>query len=153
MTGAAPLRLSLQTGCLFRHDAVSNSVLLKLDAIREARRGGALVEGRALVSYNEVERDDVLVAPGAAGLLEHAWFRRADLHLYEFGVWYEAFDAVFATPPGAATVAVYHSVTPPELARTAELRRLLERSCGKRANLARFGHVMCDSTFCRNELV
>lgn len=153
MIAVPPLRLSLQTGCLFRHDAVSNSLLLKLDAIGEAQAAGAAVEGRGVVSYSEVDRDDVVVVPGATGLLEHPWFRCADVYVYEFGVWYEAFDTVFAVRPDAATIAVYHGVTPPDLARSADVRRVLERSCGKKANLFEFDHVMCDSAFCRDELI
>jgi glycosyltransferase involved in cell wall biosynthesis len=153
LTATPPLRLSLQTGCLFRHDAVSNSLLLKLDAIAAARGAGAQVDGRALASWSEVERHDVLSAPGATGLLEHPWFRSADVCVYEYGIWYEAFDTVFATAPDVATVAFYHGVTPPGLARSPDVRRLLERSCEKKPNLFTFDHVMCASGFCRDELI
>lgn len=153
MNDTPPLRISLHTGGLFRHDAVSSSLLAKLDAVADAKRGGAAIEARALVSYSEVEHPNVVIAAGAYATMEHPWFRSADVCAYEYGIWYEAFDTVFVAPPNAATIAFYHNVTPPGLARRPEFRRLLERSLAKKSNLTCFHHVACDSSFSRNELL
>lgn len=153
MNVGSGLRISLHTGALFRHDAVSASMVAKLDAIDQLRRRGAAIEGKALVSFTEVDRPDVILAPGACGALDQSWFWSADVRVYEFGIWYEAFDTVFVAPDDSATIAVYHNVTPPGLASDPGLRRLLERSCGKKANLHRFDHVICISAFSRDELL
>jgi glycosyltransferase involved in cell wall biosynthesis len=152
MNASRELRVILHTGVLFRHDAISASLLEKLEALDEARRAGARLDFRALVSSSEVKRPEVEAVGGALGVLQHPCFFTADVHVYEFGIWYEAFDTVFAVSPHAATVVAYHNVTPPELARDAEDLDLLQRSCGKKANLAAFDHIACVSEFSRDEV-
>lgn len=147
------LRIALHTGVVFRRDAVSNSLLEKLAAVDEARREGTPVEAVAMTTASDVERPDIAVTPGATATIEHPRFWDADVHVYEFGIWYEGFDTVFVVPPAAATVAVYHNVTPPELVADADARALLERSCAKKGNLAAFDHVVCDSEYSRAEVV
>ena len=71
-------------------------------------------------------------------------FWKADVHIFEFGIFYDLFDYIFLIPPSRNVTVVYHNITPPDLAPDTSLRVVLERSLIQKHNLFLADHVVCD---------
>jgi glycosyltransferase involved in cell wall biosynthesis len=149
----APLRLALYAGVCVRHDAISNSLRLKLDLVDRWRAEAENVVAAAFVHVSDVDDPRIHDVASVAELFSIPAFCAADLHIFEFGIYYPLFDAIFALPSDARIAAVYHNVTPPDLADDEATRRALERSLWQRYNLTRADHVAANSEFSREELI
>lgn len=147
------LRVALHLGVLLRHDAISTSLIRKLRLLRRLASSGVPVEVTALAAYADVDEPGIQVVPRVWDLLAARSFRRADVHVWEYGIWYPGFDALFATPHGAANLAIYHNVTPPSLAPDDETGAILERSLSRRHTLSQMHHVACVSELNRADLI
>ncbi len=93
----------------------------------------------------------VVSVPTVSELIRQSAFQEADIHLFEFGIAYGLFDAVFLLPK-PRTGAVYHNVTPIDLVDDPVVRRTLEWSWLQKSNLCEVGSVACDSEFNRDDL-
>lgn len=146
-------RIALYSGLCVRHDAISNSLRHKLDVIDKWRSAGAPVEAMAFVHGSDSDDPHIRRVENAGRLLRMPEFCRADVHVFEFGIYYPLFDAVFLLPERARSIGIYHNVTPPELVDDPGLRAVLERSLLQRHNLWRMTHVASDSEFSRRQLL
>jgi len=149
----APLRLALYAGVCVRHDAISNSLRLKLDVVDQWRAEGRNIAAAAFVHVSDVGDPRIYDVASVAELFSIPAFCAADLHIFEFGIYYPLFDAVFALPSDARIAAVYHNVTPPHLADDHTTRQVLERSLLQRYNLMRADCVAANSEYSREELI
>jgi len=150
---AGALRLALYSGLCVRHDAISNGLRLKLDAADQWRAAGSDVAATGFVHHIDDDDPRVLVVDRVSSLLRIPQFRAANVHVFEFGIYYPLFDAVFVVPDEASVVGVYHNVTPPALADDPDARAVLERSLVQRHNLSRANHVVTHSDYSREELL
>ncbi len=149
----APLRLALYSGVCVRHDAISNGLRLKLDVIDRWREAGATVEAVAFVHACDYDDPRIRRIDSVKDLLCMAEFRSANVHVFEFGIYYPLFDAVFLLPRNVRTVGVYHNITPPDLADDPASRAALERSLVQRHNLSCMHQVICHGDYSRRELI
>ncbi len=145
-----PLNVLLLNGVAVLGDAISRSLVLKREALLEAY--GDSVDVSIAVYDSNLGLPKTHKVSGLVDLLSNRTFREADLLIYEFGIYYDFFDSVRLTAPGVRRLAVWHNVTPPELATSKEAATLLERSLSQRSNLLACDHVFCDSDFNANEL-
>lgn len=152
-TTRRPLRLALYSGVCVRHDAISNSLRLKLDLADRWRRSGVAVTARAFVHRTDDDHDERLVAlSSVSDLVRHPVFLEADVHIFEFGIHYPLFDAVFLLPSTTPVGAIYHNITPPELADDPATRAILEQSLVQRHNLSRARLIATVSEYSNREL-
>jgi glycosyltransferase involved in cell wall biosynthesis len=146
----ARFAIGVHSGLLVRHDAISASARLKIETLRAWRRAGAPIEVHAFANGSDL--DDPEVRVGRLDLDYLARLRPLALNIFEFGVWYDLFDAVFAVAP-ERSIAVYHNITPPELLDDPAVRQSAARALVQKHNLASVGHVVCDSPFNRDDLL
>jgi glycosyltransferase involved in cell wall biosynthesis len=152
-TAGVPLRIALYSGLCIRHDAISNSLRLKLQVIDRWQAGGAAVKAVAFVHSSDCEDPRIHRLASVTDVLRYKEFWAADVHVFEFGIYYPLFDAVFLLAESVPTVAVYHNITPPELVDDPATRVLLERSIVQRHNFSRMRHIVADSDYSRGELL
>lgn len=143
-------RVLLLNGVVVSGDAISRSLTMKREALLEAY--GDNVEISIATYASNLGLPNTFEVTGLVDLIHRPAFRDADLFIYEFGVFYDFFDSVRLTPPGAKRLAVWHNITPPGLATSAQSAKLLERSLDQRSNLLTCDHVFCDSEFNADEL-
>ncbi len=144
---SAPIKVALCGGALYRHDAVSESLQLKLDLLRRWRAEGAGgVDVKAFVVHADQEGDDVRIVPDAWSLVRDPWFASSAVRVYEFGIYYSLFDSVFVDTE-ASSICVFHNVTPVTLVEEEESRRIIERSMVQIHNIAKCDEVLCVSEF------
>jgi glycosyltransferase involved in cell wall biosynthesis len=151
--GRDRLRVALYSGLLIRHDAISGSLGGKLDLLDRWRHEGLPIETVGFVQSTDRARAGVVVVPAASSVLTHPAFTSADVHLFEFGIYYALFDLAFVVPRAARRLAVYHNITPLELVEGPVARGAIERSLRQKANLDVMDHVICDSEFNRDDLL
>lgn len=148
-----PLNLALYSGVCIRHDAISNSLRLKLDLVDRWRRSGMAVSARAFVHRTDADDERVVTVASVSELVRHPAFLEADAHIFEFGIHYPLFDAVFLLSSATPTAAIYHNITPPELAGDPATRSALEQSLVQRHNLSRVQLIAAVSEYSYRELV
>ena len=147
------LRLALYSGLCIRHDAISDGLRLKLEAADRWRAAGYPITVSAFVHSTDYDDPRIREVDRVSTLLRASEFRAANVHVFEFGIYYPLFDAVFAVPSAASVIGIYHNVTPPELADDAATRAVLERSMVQRHNLSRADHVVTHSNYSREQLL
>jgi glycosyltransferase involved in cell wall biosynthesis len=148
-----PVKVALCSGVLFRHDAISHSLRLKLDLLRRLRDEGRPVEVTAFVQATDEPAGDVVVCNDATDIGFQPGFLDADLYVFEFGIYYRLFDAIFLVADPERILAVYHNVTPLELVTDPAIKPVIERSYVQRNNLTHAGHVACVSELNRRDLL
>jgi glycosyltransferase involved in cell wall biosynthesis len=146
------LHVALYSGLSVAHDAISNSLRLKAEIFDEWKAAGVAIDWVAFVQHTDEDRSRVLPVATIGELIRRDEFRRADIHIFEFGIAYDLFNAVFLLPT-RRTAAVYHNVTPLHLVDDPEMRRAVERSMIQKHNLAHVGQVASDSEYNRTDLL
>jgi glycosyltransferase involved in cell wall biosynthesis len=152
-TSSRPLRLALYSGVCLRHDAISNSLRLKLDLVDRWRSAGVEVSARAFVHRTDADDERLATVKSVSDLVRDPAFLEADAHIFEFGIHYPLFDTVFLLSSATPTAAIYHNITPPELAGDPDTRSILEQSLVQRHNLSRVQLIAAVSEFSYRELV
>jgi glycosyltransferase involved in cell wall biosynthesis len=147
------LRIAFYSGLCVRYDAISNSLRLKLDVCEQWRRSGVDVEAVAFVHCTDYDDPRIRQVDGIPELLRDLRFRSADLHIFEYGIYYSLFDALFLIPDGVPVIGMYHNVTPPALEENPAVRASLERSLVQRHNLSRADHICAHGEYSRRELL
>jgi glycosyltransferase involved in cell wall biosynthesis len=147
------VKVALLSGVLFRHDAISHSLRLKLDLLRRLRAAGRPLDVTAFVQATDEPAADVVVCHDVADLGYQPAFLDADLYVFEFGIHYRLFDAIFLVRNAERILAVYHNITPLALVTDEAARASVERACLQQNNLWNVGHIACDSDFNRRELI
>jgi glycosyltransferase involved in cell wall biosynthesis len=127
-------------------DAVSTSLLHKLEILQRLRILGYPVDCTVFTQGTDLDRPEMVVtSPG--DLTRHPGFLTADLHIYEFGMHYELFDTHDALPPETRKLVIDHNTTPPELVGSDEARRHCADAISRRTQLAWADHVATVSEF------
>ena len=147
-----PLRVALYSGIVVRADAISGSVRTKLQIIRGLAGAGEPVSATVFTQACDTAEPEVVQVRSVGDLISDARFRGADVHVFEFGIHYELFNAVFLVPPEQAVIAVYHNITPPSLVEE-DQRPAIERSLTQKNNLFRADRIACVSEYDRDDLV
>jgi glycosyltransferase involved in cell wall biosynthesis len=152
-TSDPTLHVALYAGMFIRFDAVSTSLLHKVEILQRKQVEGWPIEFTVFTQGTEFELPEIVVLETADDLVEHPLFQKADAHIFEFGMHYELFDAIEALPEQTPILAVDHSTTPPELVDSAEARGRCEAAIARRDMLRRATHVTNDSEFNRDHLL
>ena len=151
-TATAPrLRVALYSGIVMKKDAVSNSLLLKLRLLQRLRDAGAPIEVTAFTQGSDYDDPDIRVVPGLRALLRDHHFRDSDVHVFEYGMWYELFNAlVLIDQP---TLVIDHNTTPPELIVDPEVQRACAKAMFERHNLHLATRIATVSEYTRDQLL
>lgn len=136
MTVSRPLRVVLVTGVVARHDAISDSFLDLLATLRA--EDGLTVTG--LAGAVDAAQPGLRHVAGVADLLTDKDFCAADVIVYEFGIWYEGFNALLIGNGHGRQVVRFHNVTPPGLV-PPRLRPPVLRSFEQLHNIGRADEV------------
>jgi glycosyltransferase involved in cell wall biosynthesis len=142
-----PLKVALYSGIYVRHDAVSNSLHLKLEALRRLAALGAPIEITVFTHASDFPAPEIRVVPSVSRLVGSEAFWSADVHIFEFGMHYELFDALFVIPADRSTLVIEHNTTPPELVDLPRVRAGCQLALVQRHNLRLAQHVACVSEF------
>ena len=139
--------MALYSGIVVEHDAVSHSLGYKLDILRRLRDQGTLLELNVFTLASDQTAAEIQPVASVAALTAMEPFWAADVHIFEFGMYYDLFDAVFLIEPDRPILVIEHNTTPPGLVDIPEVRIGCERSMVQRYNLIRARHVACVSEF------
>jgi glycosyltransferase involved in cell wall biosynthesis len=146
-SGDGPLRVALYSGIYVRHDAVSNSLHLKLEALRRLVALGALIDLTVFTHGSDYAAPEIRVVPSVSRLVGTEEFWSADVHIFEFGMYYDLFDSLFVIPSDRPTLVIEHNTTPPELVDLPEVRAGCQQALVQRHNLRLAARVACVSEF------
>ncbi len=145
--GGRSLKVVLYSGIVVEHDAVSHSLGYKLDILRRLRDQGAPIELTVFTLASDQAAPEIRPLPSVATLTAMEEFWDADVHMFEFGMYYDLFDALFLIAPDRPILVIEHNTTPPALVDIPEVKIGCERSMIQRYNLIRARHVACVSEF------
>lgn len=148
-----PFNVALYSGLYVQADAISTSVRSKVEVLRELQDAGAPLSFTVFTQATDCARPWTRVVETVHQLALHDEFKDADVHVFEFGIRFDLFDAVFVVPPNRTVIAVYHNVTPAHLADRPEVAEALRLSLVQKHNLARADMVACVSEFNRDDLL
>lgn len=142
------LRVALYSGVYVRQDAISHSIRHKIEVLTRASEAGHPVEWRVFAHGTDAERDPrVRAVASVAELVADPFFWAADVHVFEFGIHYPLFDAVFLVPADRAVLGIYHNVTPLALVTDKATEDAVVQAQRQQLNLSRATHVANDSEF------
>jgi glycosyltransferase involved in cell wall biosynthesis len=144
-TRTGPLRIALYAGIVVQRDAVSWSLLHKLETLRRLIALGAPLEPTVFAQSIDDPGPEFVLCPTVGKLLGRREFWDADLHIFEEGMYYELFESVHLIPPEKPILAIEHNSTPTALVEVPSMRAAVERSHIQRRNLLRATHVACVS--------
>jgi len=146
-------KINLYSGIFFRKDAISNSVLQKYEAIRSMGESLKLpLVCRIFTQGTDYDIPDTIVLRSAAYAAVHPAFHDADLHIFEFGIYYDLFNAILLKTD-ARKIVFYHNITPLALVNDDRARNAIGRSQTQLHNLVEANRIICISEFSRKELV
>jgi len=143
----ATLRIALYSGILVKHDAVSNSLILKVKILQDLCRSGADIDISVFTRASDYTGTYIRSLDSVEQLLRRQEFWDADIHMFEFAMRYDLFDSVFVIPHDRRIVVTEHNTTPPELVDDPVMKRECELSLVQRQNMALAHRVICDSEF------
>lgn len=146
-----PLRIAVYTGVCFQRDAVSTSFLEKLKLFTGLRQAGVPVEVTGFTLASDCHHEAIKVVSGITELICCPEFAAADLHIFEFAMWYELITALFLID--VPSLVIDHNTTPPELVDDPEVKLACERSWLERYNFVLASHIATDGEFTRDELL
>jgi len=146
-----PLHVALYSAIVFERDAVSRSLVDKFEYLSRLRSAGYPVTVTGFTQWSDYADRSLVVVPGISNLLRHPEFARADVHVFEYGMWYELFNALlFIDKP---TLVIDHNTTPPHLLGSEEMVGSCEKARLERHNLSLATRVACCSEFTRDEVL
>jgi len=137
--------VALYSGIVVARDAVSWSLVHKLDALRALQAHGAPIEVTVFTQSIDEPAPEFIVCPSVAKLLGRPEFWEADVHIYEEGMYYELFDSIYLVGSDRPILAIEHNSTPVELVDVPAARLAVERSHAQRRNLVLASAVACVS--------
>jgi len=140
-----PVKVALYSGIVVARDAVSWSLVHKLEALRRLQAQGAPIEVTVFTQSIDEPAPEFVVCPSVAKLLGRPEFWEADVHIYEEGMYYELFDSIYLVASDRPILAIEHNSTPVELVDVPAARLAVERSHAQRRNLILASHVACVS--------
>ena len=140
-------KVTLYSGIVVRHDAVSESLQRKLDVLRRLIARGAPIEVSVRTHATDDPSPEFSITPSVARLVGSESFWETDLHVFEFGMYYDLVDALYVIPPSATSLVIDHNTTPPELVDQPEVKAGCQIAMVQRHNLRQATHVACVSEF------
>jgi len=140
-------RVTLYSGIVVQHDAVSESLQRKLNILRGLIRRGAPIEVSVCTHATDDPSPEFSITPSVARLVGSQSFWETDLHVFEFGMYYDLVDALYVIPPSATSLVIDHNTTPPELVDQPEVKAGCQMALVQRHNLRLATHVACVSEF------
>jgi glycosyltransferase involved in cell wall biosynthesis len=149
--GKRPVRVALYSGIVMERDAVSKSFLWKLRLLQRLRDAGCPVEVTGFTQGSDYEERDIRVTPHIGSLLRERQFTEADIHVFEYTMSYELFNALFLID--RPSLVIDHNTTPPELIDDPIVQLACEKAILERHNLHRATRIATVSEFTRDQLV
>ncbi len=146
-----PRTVAVWSGAVVAGDAISNSLRDKLVAIRRWDPAGSTVRAVGIAQGSDGSVPGINVYADAASALRSGIVGEADLHIFEYGIYYELFDLALLVPR-ERLAAVYHNVTPAALIDDPAVRVRVERALERRENLRHARRIFCDSAFNADDL-
>jgi glycosyltransferase involved in cell wall biosynthesis len=153
LTGPRPLRAALHSGLYLAHDAISDSMRHKVDVLDSLSSAASPIELTIFTHATDYPDDRIAIVPSVADVVHSRAFWEADIHLYEFGIYYPLFDSIFLVPDDRLKIAFYHNVTPVDLVDDVLGKAAVSRSLVQKHNLFRFDKIACDSKFNQDDLL
>jgi glycosyltransferase involved in cell wall biosynthesis len=150
---ANDLRVLIHSGLFVQRDAISGSVRAKVECMDRWAAQGRPISWKVQCFASDVTDDRVKVVTNVGQSYLERSFLDADVHIFEFGIYFDMFDAAFIVPPRSTAVGVYHNVTPLYLVKDEQSRAQVEKSFVQRSNFSACAEVACDSPFNLDELV
>lgn len=145
------IRFSFVSGVCMLPDAISYSVVCKIQALRLLY--GTDFEYRMFSYATNVQDRNFLVVPGVAELAMHPFFANSDVVCYEFGIFYDLFNSVFLLPARTKKLAIYHNITPEHLVAREDQKASVRSGLQQKANLLFCDHIAADSGYNRDDLI
>jgi glycosyltransferase involved in cell wall biosynthesis len=145
------LRVVLYAGVVFQHDAVSNCLLRKLRLFQRLRDGGYPIDVTAFTQATDCDDPDLRVVPHVGALIRQPKFSDADVHVFDFGMWYQLFNALFVIE--RPSVVFDHNTTPPDLVDDPVVKLACEKANRERHNLHLASRIAAISEYTRGQLI
>lgn len=142
-TDRPTFRAAFYTGNFHLRDGIGRSIRDKVNALRSGADGR---DWQVTVFCQDSNFDDpaVTVCAGLAQAVCSPAFQQADLHIFEFGWYYQLMDALLFVPPHARALVHFQGVTPPELVKD---RQACLASLKQQLNLHKADAVLCSSQY------
>lgn len=140
------LRVAFYSAYYVTGDATSQSLALKVRALEQKWQDRVDIKIYCKGSNINDSRVRVLSLPE---LLGEEYFQQADLHIYEFGWYYELFNSILLCPARSKKIVYYHGITPEKLSRNQLEARL---SIMQKANLLKADLVLHASSYSGSDL-
>jgi glycosyltransferase involved in cell wall biosynthesis/SAM-dependent methyltransferase len=145
---AEKLGIAIVTSVMAQRDAISNSVRETFRALA----GCPDWEVTAFAANNAQNEIPVRVVEGVDQLLLDGVFRRAELIIYHFGIYYPLFDAILVGNGRARQVVRFHNITPKAL--VPETHHVtIDRSFVQLHNIRHAQRIWADSPHNREVLI
>jgi glycosyltransferase involved in cell wall biosynthesis len=145
------LRIALYSSIAYERDAISRSFLLKLGLFRRLQRAGYPIEVTGFAQDSDFEDPDIRVIPTITGLIRDERFNAADLHIFEYGMPYDLFNALFLID--RPSLVIDHNTSPPDVVADPYAKWVCARARLERNNLSVATHIAAVSEFTRDELL
>lgn len=146
-------RIALYSGLIVERDAISYSLRRKLDAIRSPDGQRLGLEPVAFCQYSDVEDPAIrVVGSNVLDLVGHPDFKKAVVHVFEFGISYDLFNVAMLLPQ-EQMAAIYHNITPRELVVDPVVQMAIDRSMAQKHLFDRMSVVGCDSEYNKKDLI
>jgi glycosyltransferase involved in cell wall biosynthesis len=145
-----PLRVALYSGIVVERDAVSMSFLWKLRLLQRLRDQGHPIHVTGFTQASEFDDSDIRVHHHLGSLVRDPLFSAADVHVFEYAMWYQLFDVLLLVEN--PSLVIDHNTTPPELVDDPAGREACAKSRLVRHNLHLVTRIATVSEFTRDQL-
>ncbi|HQH28042.1 MAG TPA: glycosyltransferase family 4 protein, partial [Oligoflexia bacterium] len=129
-----------------------NSIRDKLRALTENSSAAQLYDVTAFTTHSSRLGPHIKLVRSVTEVVLDPVFLSADIHIFEFGVYTELFNAIYCSRPGQTKVVHYHNITPPELV-PPEKREITYKSLEQKVNLLAADQIWCVSEINRMDLL
>lgn len=146
------LVVSLVDHAFSRVDLLANRCMPQLHALAEVNRQlGLGMRVRAYASLSDLSDSRIAIVRDAGSLLADEHFLASDLIIFNFGGYYDLFDAIHLAPRSAQVLVYYHGLTPPALLPKEE-RAFAYASLRQAVNLHAADKILTPNDFLSREL-
>jgi glycosyltransferase involved in cell wall biosynthesis len=147
------MNVSIVSGVCILPDAISYSVVRKLDVLRQHFGMPHQVEYRVFVFGSNLADPRVKIYTDAGHLVMDPFFAASDVVVFEFGIYYSLFNSIFVLPPRTKKLVVYHNITPEHLVFREYQKEAVRLGMAQKVNLKYADHIAAVSDFNRLDLI
>jgi len=142
------LRAAFYTGNFHLRDGIGRSIRDKMNALRSGADGR---DWQVTVFCQSSDIDDpaVIVCDNLAKVVGNPAFRKADLHIFEYGWFYQLMDALLFVPPQSRALMHFQGITAPAFLKD---RQGYLASWKQLLNLHKADTILCSSHYTRDVL-